>query len=376
MALQTRSFGQFLQDMAAAAQARASAILDFTVGSVALALFEAVAGVAIWLQARALDILALTRAATSTGTDLDTFFADFGFTRSRGFTSSGTVNFARFTGGAAATIPLGTLVQTSDGKLAYSVVADNTNTYYSPSQMVYIIPPSVLTIGVPVQATVSGLAGNVAAGLVNTLAQAIPYVDTVSNPAPMSGGADPQTDEQARAAFQAFIASLSQGTRAAVARAITQADPVLTYALVENYDVSGVFDPGYFYAVIDDGSGATPAPIVSAVAAAIDAVRALGTRFGVFAASRISVTVALSIHVDTAFNATSVQAAVQQALMNYVNALPVATVLQYNQIVRVAFQASSGVLSVSGVTVNGATADITPTGLQVVKASTVTVTLV
>ena len=66
-------------DVAAAVQAQASALINFSIGSVLLAITEACASVGLWLQWLILQVLALTRLATSTGTNVDTWVVTSGF---------------------------------------------------------------------------------------------------------------------------------------------------------------------------------------------------------------------------------------------------------------------------------------------------------
>ncbi len=68
----------------AAVQANASGInIDVSDGSITLALAQAVTGVALFLQGIVLQVLGLTRAATSTGANLDSWMADFSLTRNQ-----------------------------------------------------------------------------------------------------------------------------------------------------------------------------------------------------------------------------------------------------------------------------------------------------
>jgi hypothetical protein len=69
--LQTYTFTELVSNIATAVQGSASALLDFTVGSVLRAIAEATAAVVLWLQAIILQVLTLTRASTSVGSDLD-----------------------------------------------------------------------------------------------------------------------------------------------------------------------------------------------------------------------------------------------------------------------------------------------------------------
>lgn len=80
MKLSLRGFGQLIEDMSAALQSSATALVDVSVGSVVRAIFEANASVVLWLQWLILQVLQTTRASTSSGTDLDTWMMDFGLT--------------------------------------------------------------------------------------------------------------------------------------------------------------------------------------------------------------------------------------------------------------------------------------------------------
>src|SRR5690348_9734731 len=85
MALNTKTFDQLVSSQATAMQASAAQggspkLLDFTVGSVLRAIAEAVASaLGLFLQGLVLQVLALTRFATSNDDDADSFAADFGF---------------------------------------------------------------------------------------------------------------------------------------------------------------------------------------------------------------------------------------------------------------------------------------------------------
>jgi len=77
MAITTQSFLTLVRQQAAAIQSKAAVVLSFVVGSIELARVEATAAVAMWLQSIVLELLATTRLSTSTGTDADSFVADF-----------------------------------------------------------------------------------------------------------------------------------------------------------------------------------------------------------------------------------------------------------------------------------------------------------
>ena len=95
MQLPLQNFATLVQQMAASVQGAAGQLLDLTVGSVLRALLEASASIALWLQWLILQVLTITRAATSVGPDLDSWMADFSFTRLPGAAASGVVTFGR-----------------------------------------------------------------------------------------------------------------------------------------------------------------------------------------------------------------------------------------------------------------------------------------
>ena len=115
MQLNLKSFSQVVQDMGAALQGSASALVDVSVGSVVRAIFEANAGIALWIQWLVLQVLSMTRASTSVGADLDTWMADFGLVRLPATPASGTATFSRYALGLPALVPVGTQLKTADG---------------------------------------------------------------------------------------------------------------------------------------------------------------------------------------------------------------------------------------------------------------------
>ena len=193
-ALNTQSFSTIVSNMVAAVQGAASQLIDTSIGSILRAASEAAAGVALWLQGLALQIAATSRLSTSSGTDVDSFGADFGFTRLPAKPSNGQVTLGRFTTTAPATIAVGTVVQTQDGTQQFQLTADATEAAFNATLNAYVIPSSTASITASAQALTAGAASNVAAGLINTLGSSMPGVDTVTNAASFTNGADAETD--------------------------------------------------------------------------------------------------------------------------------------------------------------------------------------
>jgi uncharacterized phage protein gp47/JayE len=372
--VQTQSLTQMLQNFASTVQGSVtSALLNFNIGTVFRALGEAVSGIALWLQGMILQMLALTRASTSTGADLDSWFADFGFARLAASYATGSVTFSRFTPTSQAVVPVGTVVQTTDGSQQFTVNTDTTNPAYSAALGGYVLAAGTASINVAVTAVTAGTGGNVLANTITQLSQSVPGVDTVTNAAAFTNAVNAESDATALARFQSWLLSLSKATKAAIGNAINSLQQGLTYTITENYSYAGVYQPGFFYVVIDDGSGTPSDTLVSTVYNAIDAARGFTITFDVKKPIVVTATVAMTITTAAGYTHSTVTAAVQAALQAYINSLPLGTSLAYSRLAQVAYDASPAVTNVTGVTLNGGTSDVTADAKTVVKASTITV---
>lgn len=107
ISLNIKSFSELVREQVTAIQARALKLVDFSVGSILRSLAESNAGVAMWLQQLIVKLLVTTRAATCSGEELDSWMADFSFSRLPAVQASGQVTFRRFTATSQALIPLG-----------------------------------------------------------------------------------------------------------------------------------------------------------------------------------------------------------------------------------------------------------------------------
>jgi uncharacterized phage protein gp47/JayE len=320
-----------------------------------------------------LQVLQATRAATSTGGDLDTFLADYGVARLPATAATGTVTFGRFTALTGAVVPVGALVRTADGSQTYAVVADTTNAAYSLGSGGYVVAATQPSVDAPVAAQTAGSAGNVVAGSVVQLVTAIPGIDTVVNAAGFSGGIDGESDAAVRARFQNFLATRSQATAAAVAFAVSGVQQGLTQVLQENIDESGAPRAGHFVLTVDDGSGAPSTTLLQSVQQAVDAVRPLGSTFSVHPPQIATVNIGLTMVAAAQVQRAQAIAAVTAALTAYVDALPVGASLGTARVAQLAYDASPLVASVSAITLNGGTSDVVPPPTGVIKLGTVVV---
>ena len=372
MPLSTQTISQVVSNFAAAVQGAASALVDFTVGSILRAIGEANAGIVMWLQGLVLQVAALTRAATSNGSDLDSWMGDFAFARLPAVAATGQVAFSRFSAGQQAVVPVGAVVRTADGTQSYTVALDAANAAYNAGLGGYVIAAGAPGVSVTVVAVAAGSAGNAAAGAVNTIAQAIPYVDTVVNAAPFSTGEDQESDAAFRARFVLYLGQLSKATLAAIQYTLEMLGVSGNfYSITENYNYAGAYTPGSFYVVASDGTASPSSGFLSNVAAAVNAIRGLGIQIAVYGPTAVNVTVSGTITTASGYTHSAVVALVEAAIQTYVNGLGIGQNVSWSKLYQVIYEAGAGVADATGLLLNGGTSDIAITEQEMAWATSV-----
>lgn len=375
--LNTQSFAAIVTNFATGVQGRAAQLIDFTEGSILLAVAEALGGVVLWLQGLMLQVAALARAATSNGTDLDSWFAQFGFAREPADAATTQETFGRFTPTNAALIPVGANVTSPDGSVTFTAIADATNAAYSASQNGYVLAAGQASVNATVQCTASGTVGNVAAGALNTLGTAISGVDYVTNGANVQNGIAAETDTAARARFVLWVVGLGGATLIAVQAAIAGVQQDMSGIIVENQQYGGQTQYGFFTVVANDGSGNLTSTEQTNVENAIENVRPLTVSYSVHGPVQETPTVSMNIEVASGYTESTVATQVQAALIAYINGIATTeegATLPYTSLSNPAY-ATPGVTNVTSMLLNGGTADLTITYAQVFAATTSSVTV-
>jgi uncharacterized phage protein gp47/JayE len=375
MNLNLKAFSQLVEDMGAALQSSASSLIDVSVGSVVRAIFEANASVVLWLQWLVLQVLASTRASTSNGADLDSWMLDFGQTRLPAVPSTGIVTFSRFVNNLPATIPIGTVVKTTDGSLSFSVTEDQTLSIWQSVASAYVLPIGVSSADLPVVCVSGGSVGNVLAGTITVIAASLPGIDQVNNANPVSNGANPESDSAFRKRFQSFLASRSRATLAAVQNAIANVQQGLDVAIAENTSPDGTAQIGSLLVIVDDGTGYPPSALLSTVATAIDAVRPVGTTLAVMPPQVLVVNVALTAALSSATTPSLSIPNIQNYVAVYLDSLPIGRSASVTRVAQNAYLAGAGIENVSGIQLNGGSLDIAAPVGTVIKAGQITVTI-
>lgn len=391
--LPAKTIAQFVSDFAAAAQASSNTLIDFSTGSIPLAIAEASADEGAFLQGLIAYVMTLRWLSSSFGGDVDSWTADWmpgavGGTvlpngavspRLPAVSATGQVTFSRVNTSVTATVPVGTSISTQDGTQVFTVYADPTNGAYSASAPVppgfgpggYTVATSVATVNVPVSANTPGTGGNIAASTL-TLVQSAVQMDSVSNASPFTNGLNEETDAALKLRFVLFIGALAKATDAAIGYAIVSLQQGLQYAIHENVDSNSATDYGMVTIYVDDGSGSPAGSLVTAAAAAVNAVRAAGVRTAVYAPSVVTTPASMTVTAAPGFNHSVLAPIVASTLAAYINGIGLESTLYYTEIIHQAYLVP-GVASVENALLNGGTSDIVPTMGQVVRAGTITV---
>jgi uncharacterized phage protein gp47/JayE len=373
MNLSLKGFAQLIEDMSAALQSSASTLIDVSIGSIVRAIFEANASVALWIQWLVLQVLQTTRAATSTGADLDSWMADFELTRLPATAATGIVTFSRFSADLPATIPLGSTIKTADGSKNFAIAENDTLSIWQPSSNAYVIPGGVTAADLPVVCTSGGSAGNVLAGMITMIAASLAGVDQVTNGNPLSNGVDAESDVAFRSRFQDYLVSRSRATLAAVRNAVANVRQNLHVAIEENVGPGGETRTGAFLVIIDDGTGSPATDLLSDVADAVEFVRPIGTTFAVIAPTVLSVSVSMVASFQSTDAVTPAIQNIQTIVANYLNGLPIGGVASITRIAQQAYGAAPELQNVTNVQLNGGSVDILPPPMGVIKAAQVVV---
>ncbi|WP_336999020.1 baseplate J/gp47 family protein [Pantoea agglomerans] len=371
--LNIKSFSELVNEQIIAIQARAVKLVDFSTGSILRSLAESNAGVASWLQQLVVRLLVTTRASTCSGEDLDSWMADFRFSRLSAVQATGMVTFSRFTATHPALILTGTKVRTMDGTQIYTVISDSRINTFDSGQKGYVLPAHDVSVEVPVRATRAGAAGNVLAGTVTVIVGTVAFVDAVTNGEAFTGGKNAETDDDFRERFTKWFKSLSKATKEAIEFALLHIQNGVSYTLTENISYDGHPQPGYFYAVVDDGSGKPSEAFIQRAYDAIEDTRGFTVSYGVFPPVVIRADVSMIIKTESPEHHAEVLGLVKRAVEEYINSLTLGQLLAYTKLINLAYAASPMVTNITSMRLNKETADLPATAKEVIRTGTIEV---
>lgn len=358
--LPTQSFATIVQSIVAGIQGRVAALIDFSLGEPLLAIAEAIAGVGLWLQTQFLQVLGVSRLTTSFGPDVDSFVGQFSGFPPRLLPSfaSGALTYSRFTATPATPfIPVGSTVQTADGTQSVQVIADTTNAAYSAILGGFTVPANQASLTVAAQALSVGPLGNIQAGQLIVPTTPITGIDTVTNALAFSNGLPAETDTALKARFALWILGLARANLYGIESALANLNVNIQYTVTDQFTYGGAFAPGYFYVVVDDGSGSPSSTFLTTAQNAINVARGLGINFSVFAPNIVLANVNMITTAAPGYDGAIVASTVSTLITNNITALGLGAGLPYSILGSWAFSVA-GVVNANAITLQGGTADI------------------
>lgn len=341
-------------------------ITDFSVGSSAYTLLNAVAVGQDQVSLQQFNNEQQASVLTATGSSLDDIAANWGVTRKAAVAASGTFNFTRVTASSVDWyIPKGTLITTypdsSGNTIQFTVDADATLTAGNTS--------------IQVNATCSnpgpGSGGNLTASTPLLIGSALPGIDGVSLPADITNGIDEETNDALRArVLEAMQYPPGPGSVADYqewATAVTGVGTATPLPLNRG--------PGTVDVLITGTSGTSPsAALISAVQSAIDAKAPADADVQVIAPTIVTVDSTVTLTLATGYTTASVTAAVQTAVAAYINGVQAGGTVYNSGVVKAALSVTGVLDAVASLSVGGNTqTNVVLTSQEAAQSGTVTV---
>lgn len=344
MSFQIKDFLSIVASMVNYMRGATGKISDFNVGSVARTLVEAPA---IEIDQLYQQMLFGLRDAIPAAT-----YLSFDFTAQPAKAAYGFLRFSLAAPAAAAvTIPAGTQAQNAGGTLNYATNADAA------------IAVGQSSVDVLATATTTGSAGNVDANTITVMVTGLSGV-SVTNPAAITTGTDPETDDARKIRFIAYVTNLARGTGSAIvygaqsAQITNSAGQVTEYVkfctLVEPYVTDHTQPVGLVNVFIHNGSGNTSAALVALAQKIIDGYddaagtpvpgyKAAGVICTVAAATETAVTITGTLGYAGGAVTATVAAAAMAAVTSYITGLGIGQPVLFAELIAL-------VMAVSGVT--------------------------
>lgn len=359
MAIPFQSFDTLVTNQVTAIQASSDQNIDFNTGTVELAMVQAQAAMGIWLEFIFNAVLALARAQTSTGTDLDSWMAQFMLYRLPGSPASGNCTFSRTVTTSTAQINVGVLVSTQDFSAQFMVIPDPSNPNYNAGAQAYILNAGVSSTLAKVICTTTGTIGNVDANTISIFTSPVLGINTVTNGLPFINGKNMETDAQFRARFVLYINSLSKAVLMAYAYVISSIPQITRYNVVPNTSFGGAPQAGYVYVVIDDGTGSPPPDLLTSAYNAIQTVRGLSILNDVFAPIATSVNISVDLTISPFVTQATITDLLTKSFVEYINNYPFNQNVPYSKFYEIIYDVSPGnILNATNLLINGTTLDL------------------
>lgn len=373
--LPIKSAKELVNEQASAMQALLGYPLDFSVGSFERALIETNAGIGISLESQISYLVAICRAQTSNGSDLDSWCEQFNFPRISAQPSFGYESFSRYTPTFQSNILVGTQVYCISNQITYSVYADANDPNFSQALNCYILPEGVSSITVPIKSLTPGKVSNALPNQITTLSSVVPYVDFVTNPAVLDNGQDAESDDSYRSRFILYINGLSKGTYQALLESLSSVPGIERKLLIENKNLDNTTRYGFFYALIDDGTGNASPTLINQAYTALDLTRGFTIQQAVFEPIQYPISISMFVTTDGTNDNSTVEQNIIYSLQNYINSQNFNAFFAYSEIPKFGYDADESVTNVPFWSLNGLNSDIQLSGQYIPVVGILSITV-
>ena len=339
--IQTMTFDQFYQNWVNQWAAEMSTpqrpvTPDLPQGNFARAVAKSDANQATVLQFQAISTINFSRAATCSGADLDSFYAQFNFPRIQSEYANGTVTYSSgVVLQQAAIIPVGSIVTTPGAGISYEVIADPSYPNYIVATNSYQIPVGQSSGNAAVRAQVPGASFNVQAGQLSNIFTPLAGISSVTNALAITSGQAAETDDQYRARFIKYINGLSMGTEDAIYEAVASLQSGLKIKLVENalaignpvtslvYATDNSIAYGNIIAFYDDGTGSPSTALELQVQSAVANTVAYGIRYQIRVPAILNPAISIAVRLKPGAVTATVLSNIALQIKQYVNSLAI-----------------------------------------------------
>lgn len=340
MPVATVTLEQLLDITKAALIGNTSQPITLVDGDPILALLNASAIGDMVILADIKNIEKLTRASTSTDSDLDSWMADFGFDRIEAFKASGSIQFTLDTGyGSDVILNISDItISSSRSAASFKLVANTEHAYYeSTPESRYVIPSGTEVIELPIEAVLAGSDSNVASNTLTILNTPISGVNSVVNLDEINNGKDTESDQEYQARFRSFILGLNTGNRSAILSAIESvlgSDPDVIF--IENTDSLKRFRSGFFQIVAENGSGTLTDSEIANIRSSVLEKISLGVTFEITKPTLIRVGVIAGIVYNEKYisGRKTAESAIAEALASAVNSSKIGSKIYYSDLIQ------------------------------------------
>ncbi len=307
--LPSLSYAELLSNLIQQWAAQTKVSPSLASGDPLLAEFQSIASQGVFIENVLALLSSLTRAQTSTGANLDTWMAQFGFPRLPATYANGPVTLSVLSAhNTDILIPLTTIEQTVGGAIQYQLIADTEQAAYVSGSQNYLLPAGETSISATAQALSPGSLYNVQANQLTQFLSPPPGIDQVTNPGPILNGEDAESDSSYLARFAAYIQSLSKATGPAITSAIDNLQQGITFKLYPNTNNAGQYQQGMFTVVVANSTSA----LITNISTMLESVAGLTIQYNVLPANVVSGSVSVSIAPTAGYALTDLELPVQR----------------------------------------------------------------